>query len=79
MSDDAETRIAELEARIDELETEVERRKRDFAMLATQLDLEEVSDQPCPSCDAPALTKRSGFSWSKAVCTECGNEWYLQR
>ncbi len=79
MSDDVEDRVAELEARIDELEAEVERRKRDFAMLATQMGLEEVSDQPCPNCGEPALEKESGFSWSKAVCTACGSEWYLKR
>jgi|APHM01.1.fsa_nt_gi hypothetical protein len=79
MSGDADDRIAELEARIDDLEAEVEKRNRDFAMIATQLDLEEVPAQPCPACDAPALEKRSGFSWSKAVCTECGDEWYLSR
>jgi len=76
--DDAD-RIAELEARIDELETELEQRKRDFAMMATQLDLEEVSDQPCPECGELAMEKRSGFSWSKAVCAACSSEWYLKK
>lgn len=77
--DDPEDRIAELEARIDELEAELEQRKRDFAMMATQLDLEEVSAQPCPECGAEALEKRSGFSWSQAICANCGSEWYLKK
>jgi peptide subunit release factor 1 (eRF1) len=47
-------------------------------MLAVHADLKEVSAQACPECGAEALTKRSGLSWSKAVCTECDTEWYLK-
>lgn len=73
-----DSRLAALEQRVEELETEIEERKRDFAMLAVQADLQEVSAQPCPECGAEALTKRSGLSWSKAVCEECNSEWYLK-
>jgi predicted nuclease with TOPRIM domain len=78
VSDDVYSRLAELEERVEELEAEVERRERDLVMMAVQADLDVVPDQSCPECDATALTKRSGLSWSKAVCTECGSEWYLQ-
>lgn len=76
--EEANGRLAALEERIDDLETELERQKRDFAMLAVQADLKAVSEQECPECGVAALTKRSGFSWSKAVCTECDSEWYLK-
>jgi predicted nuclease with TOPRIM domain len=78
MSDDVYSRLSELEQRVEELETEVERRERDLVMLAVQADLDVLPDQPCPECDTQTLTKRSGLSWSKAICTECGSEWYLQ-
>jgi len=77
MGDD-DSRLAELEQRVAELEAEVERRERDIAMLAVQANLDAVPDQECPECDATALTKQSGLSWSKAICEACGTEWYLK-
>ncbi len=78
MSDDAD-RVAELEERIDELEERLEERERDFAMMATELDLEEVPAPTCPECGEGTLSKRSGFSWSQAVCSSCERAWYLTR
>jgi uncharacterized protein (UPF0212 family) len=77
MSDDIESRLEALEERVAELETELERHGRDLAMLAVDAGTESVSDQPCPECGVEGLSRQAGLSWSKAVCTECGSEWYL--
>jgi hypothetical protein len=72
-------RVRELEERIDELESLAESQRFVISMLTAYADLEPLDPAPCPSCGEASLVKRSGLTWSKALCTSCGSDWVLSR
>ena len=72
-------RVDALEAELDRLTDVVERQRRTISFLTVYADLEPLEAAECPDCGARALTKRSGLTWSKALCTNCGADWVLDR
>ncbi|MFB6192561.1 MAG: hypothetical protein ABEI11_04480 [Haloarculaceae archaeon] len=75
--DDRDSRLAELEARVADLERELESYRRTYALLLANADIEALDAPACPECEDGTLTKQSGLSWAKAVCTSCGSSWTL--
>ena len=72
-------RVETLESEVDRLSDVVERQRRAISFLTAYADLEPLEAAECPDCGARALTKRSGLTWSKALCTNCGADWVLDR
>jgi hypothetical protein len=79
IDDDLAERVRELETRVDELESTAESQRFVIAMLTAYADLEPLDPATCPDCGEASLVKRSGLTWSKALCTACGADWVLDR
>ena len=72
---DLRARIEELEETVEELRSLVEDHHRTVAYLAADADLEAL-DPTCPSCGSD-VTVKSGLSWQRFECPDCGLEEYL--
>jgi hypothetical protein len=72
-------RVAALEERVADLEALADDQRFVISMLTTAANLEPLDPAECPDCGTDALVKRSGLTWSKALCTNCGADWVLDR
>jgi hypothetical protein len=72
-------RVEALESEVDRLRDVVEGQRRTISFLTVAADLEPLEAAECPDCGARSLTRRSGLTWSKALCTSCGTDWVLDR
>jgi hypothetical protein len=72
-------RLEALESEVDRLADVVERQRRTISFLTVDANLEPLDPAECPDCGEHALTRRSGLTWSKALCTSCGANWVLTR
>ena len=79
MSDDApkEDRIAELEAKVQRLEENVEEQREVLSILAAGQESENLPDLGCPYCGEGTLVGSSGISWKQVECTSCEFKQYL--
>jgi len=75
--DSIDTRVEQLDERLEAVEETLERYRRQHALLLAAVDVEDLEAPPCPECEAGTLTKNSGLTWAKAVCRECGTSWLL--
>jgi hypothetical protein len=73
---DLEERVAALERTAGELRKELDRRERVLRLLAGNADVEPVTAR-CPECETGKLRRRSGLSWAKLDCPDCGAVWEL--
>jgi ribosomal protein L37AE/L43A len=78
MPDDGlDERVERLEERLSSVERRLDRYREQHALLLTQADIDALEEPTCPECGERALDKRSGLSWAKAACDQCGTEWVL--
>lgn len=76
-TDDADAdRLAALESQLEELRETVEQQQYTIRYLTADADIEGL-DAVCPHCEQGTFQKRSGISWEKVVCDNCGHEEYL--
>jgi hypothetical protein len=72
-------RVDALSDRVDQLEDTIDDQRFVISMLTVYADLTPLDPAECPECGQPALTKRSGLTWSKGRCSNCGTEWVLDK
>ncbi|MFT4881256.1 MAG: hypothetical protein ACI9CA_000846 [Natronomonas sp.] len=79
MGDDtpAEDRIAELEAKVQRLEENVEEQREVLSLLAAGQQSENLPKLGCPYCEEGTLIGSSGISWEQVQCTSCEFKEYL--
>jgi hypothetical protein len=73
----AADRIAELEAKVQRLEQNVEEQREVLSILAAGQQSENLPDLGCPYCGEGALVGSSGISWEQVECTSCDFKQYL--
>lgn len=74
-TDDAD-RIEQLETEVDDLRETVEQQRYTLRYLAAALDIDAI-EATCPHCNDGTFRKRSGISWDKLLCDNCGHEEYI--
>jgi hypothetical protein len=72
-------RVDALSDRVDQLERTIDDQRFVISMLTVYADLTPLDPADCPECGQAALAKRSGLTWSKARCSNCGTEWVLDK
>jgi formylmethanofuran dehydrogenase subunit E len=72
-------RVEELTERVEALEQTIADQQFVISMLTVYADLTPLDPAACPECGESALSKRSGLTWSKALCKNCGADWVLDR
>ncbi|MEF8886288.1 MAG: hypothetical protein V5A30_00670 [Haloarculaceae archaeon] len=73
----ADDRVAELEAKVERLEQNVEEQREVLSILAAGQQSESLPDLGCPYCGEGILVGSSGISWEQVECTSCEFKQYL--
>lgn len=73
----AADRVAELEAKVQRLEQNVEEQREVLSILAAGQQSENLPDLGCPYCGEGTLVGSSGISWEQVECTSCDFKQYL--
>lgn len=69
-------RLSELESEVEELRELVERQQYTIRYLAADADIDSI-EPVCPHCEDGTFYKRTGISWEKLRCDNCGHEEYI--
>jgi hypothetical protein len=74
---DADERIAELEAEVEQLRDRVDHQYEILTVLVASIDSDALPEMNCPYCETGTVTTQNGMTWRRVECTTCDFAEYL--